>query len=60
MAKKKDDADSKAERMDRKVYEKELRKLQIELCRLQDWVKATGAESLSCLKAATLPAKAEP
>ena len=35
--------DSKAEKMDRKVYEKELRKLQIELCRLQDWVKATGA-----------------
>ncbi len=26
----------------RKVYEKELRKLQIELCRLQDWVKYKG------------------
>ena len=43
MAKKKDNADSKAEKIDRKVYEKELRKLQIELCRLQDWVKSTGA-----------------
>jgi polyphosphate kinase len=26
----------------RKVYEKELRKLQVELCRLQDWVKHEG------------------
>jgi len=25
-----------------KVYEKELHKLQVELCRLQDWVKETG------------------
>jgi polyphosphate kinase 2 (PPK2 family) len=24
-----------------KVYEKELQKLQVELCRLQDWVKET-------------------
>jgi polyphosphate kinase 2 len=30
-------------KMKRKAYEKELRKLQIELCHLQDWVKATGA-----------------
>ncbi len=30
-------------RMKRKVYEKELRKLQVELCRLQDWVKDKGA-----------------
>ncbi len=29
--------------MKRKVYEKELRKLQVELCHLQDWVKAKGA-----------------
>src|SRR6516162_2665506 len=29
-------------KMKRKVYEKELQKLQIELCRLQDWVKETG------------------
>jgi polyphosphate kinase len=30
-------------RMKRKVYEKELRKLQVELCHLQDWVRQTGA-----------------
>jgi len=29
--------------MKRKLYEKELRKLQVELCAVQDWVKATGA-----------------
>src|SRR5215469_11780537 len=29
-------------KMKRKAYEKELRKLQVELCRLQDWVTATG------------------
>jgi polyphosphate kinase 2 len=29
-------------RMKRKVYEKELRKLQVELCHVQDWVKAEG------------------
>ena len=30
-------------RMKRKTYEKELLKLQAELCNLQEWVKATGA-----------------
>src|SRR5438046_4907427 len=30
-------------KMKRKVYEKELHKLQVELCHLQDWVKQTGA-----------------
>jgi polyphosphate kinase len=30
-----------AERMKRKDYEKELEKLQVELCHLQEWVKAT-------------------
>ena len=29
-------------KMKRKAYEKELRKLQVELCHLQDWVKANG------------------
>src|SRR5690349_19847716 len=29
-------------KMKRKEYEKELRKLQVELCRLQDWVKHEG------------------
>lgn len=30
------------ERMKRKLYEEELKKLQVELCHLQEWVKATG------------------
>jgi polyphosphate kinase 2 len=30
-------------KMKRKDYEKELRKLQVELCHLQDWVRAEGA-----------------
>ena len=30
-------------KMKRKAYEQELRKLQVELCYLQDWVKKTGA-----------------
>jgi polyphosphate kinase 2 (PPK2 family) len=29
-------------KMKRKVYEKELQKLQVELCRVQDWLKETG------------------
>ncbi len=29
-------------KMERKLYEKELRKLQVELCHVQDWVKAKG------------------
>ena len=32
-------ADEPPSRMKRKVYEKELEKLQVELCYLQDWVK---------------------
>jgi polyphosphate kinase 2 len=35
--------DEKSEKLGRKEYEKELEKLQVELCYLQDWVKATGA-----------------
>jgi polyphosphate kinase len=31
-------------KMKRKLYENELQKLQVELCYLQDWVKATGAQ----------------
>ena len=31
------------EKMKRKVYEKELRKLQVQLCHLQEWVKTSGA-----------------
>ena len=34
--------DAEKHKLKRKEYEKELRKLQTELCSLQDWVKATG------------------
>src|SRR6202795_401055 len=34
--------DAGSHKIKRKEYEKELRKLQTELCSLQDWVKATG------------------
>jgi polyphosphate kinase len=37
---------STAAKMKRKDYEKELQKLQVELCRLQDWVKAEGARAI--------------
>jgi polyphosphate kinase 2 len=40
MARQSDDPDRP--KMKRKEYEKELRKLQTELCRLQDWVVSTG------------------
>ena len=41
MPKKKSSDDANA-KMGRKEYEKELRKIQVELCRLQDWVKHDG------------------
>jgi polyphosphate kinase 2 len=40
MAKRRENGSDK--RMKRKAYEKELHKLQIELCHLQEWVKAKG------------------
>src|SRR3954451_626295 len=39
-------ANSDPERMKRKDYEKELRKLQIQLCHLQEWVKEAGLRGL--------------
>ena len=45
-------------KMKRKEYEKELQKLQVELCYLQDWIKAAGAGSLSYLKGGMLPGRA--
>ena len=42
-AKHKTAANGQGEKMKRKAYEKELRKLQVELCHLQEWVKASGA-----------------
>ena len=35
-----------SEPLKRKAYEKELRKLQVELCRLQEWVKAKGLKAI--------------
>ncbi len=35
-------ANKDGEKLGRKAYEKELRKLQVELCHLQEWVKASG------------------
>jgi len=37
-------------RLKRKAYEKELKKLQVELCYLQDWVKATGERTIIVLE----------
>jgi hypothetical protein len=36
-------ANNHTNKLQRKLYEKELRKLQVELCHLQDWVKDKGA-----------------
>jgi polyphosphate kinase len=43
MAKKRAVGSNAKVKMKRKAYEQELRKLQVELCHLQDWVKKTGA-----------------
>ena len=43
--------------MKRKEYEAEMRDLQAELCKLQDWVKYKGFESSSFLKVVTPQAK---
>jgi polyphosphate kinase 2 len=34
------------EKLKRKAYEKELRKLQVQLCQLQDWVKSQGLKAI--------------
>jgi polyphosphate kinase len=41
---------SNSKKMKRKEYEKHLHKLQVELCRLQDWVKAEGARIIVVLE----------
>ena len=46
------------ERLKRKDYEKELDKLQVELCHLQDWVKDRRARHRRASRAATPPARA--
>ena len=42
MAKQKKGDENKSGKMKRKIYEKELHKLQVQLCHLQEWVKAKG------------------
>jgi polyphosphate kinase 2 len=39
-----------SEKLKRKEYEKELKKLQVELCYLQDWLKATGEKAIVILE----------
>jgi len=41
-SKEKNEKDGQAQKMKRKAYEQELRKLQVKLCHLQEWVKAKG------------------
>jgi polyphosphate kinase 2 (PPK2 family) len=43
--------------MKREDYEKELRRLQVELCRLQDWVKDTGERIIILFEAADAAGK---
>ena len=43
MTLKRTDGSNAKSKMKRKVYERELYKLQVELCHLQAWVKQTGA-----------------
>jgi polyphosphate kinase len=43
MTLKRADGNNAKTKMERKVYERELHKLQVELCHLQEWVKQTGA-----------------
>ena len=44
-------------KMKRKEFDKELRKLQVELVKLQEWVKASGAKICVVSKVAIRPAK---
>ncbi len=41
---------AKPEKLSRKVYEEELRKLQVEMCHLQEWVKKNGARVIIILE----------
>ena len=44
MGKKKSKKSKQSKKLDRKTYEKELERLQIELVKMQEWVKHTGAK----------------
>jgi polyphosphate kinase 2 len=50
VAKAKKGAGGKPDKLDRKFYEEELRKLQIELCHLQEWIKASGKRVIVILE----------
>jgi polyphosphate kinase len=49
-----------ATKMKRKVYEKELRKLQVELCHLQDWVKAQSVRVIIVFEGRDAAGRAAP
>ncbi len=51
------DADATA-KLSRKDFEEELYELQVDLVRLQSWVKATGARIIVVFEAAIPPARA--
>ena len=53
-------AEERQSKLKRKQYEKELRKLQTELCRLQEWVKLKGLRVIVVFEGATRPARAAP
>jgi len=51
MAKKNDTGTGNGQdKLKRKVYEKELRELQVELCRLQEWIKVSGERVIIVLE----------
>ena len=45
-SKKKKDDSSKPQKLKRKAYERELQRLQVELCKLQSWIKRTGTRAV--------------
>jgi polyphosphate kinase 2 len=49
-AKERKSGGAKPGKLERKAYEEELRKLQIELCRLQEWIKAEGRRVIVILE----------
>ena len=42
--------DGQREKLSRKIYEEELRKLQVELCQMQEWIKASGTRVIIVLE----------
>jgi polyphosphate kinase 2 (PPK2 family) len=60
VAKQKKNAVSLKPKLKRKAYEKELERLQAELCHLQEWVKDTGSALSSSSRDATVPEKEAP